>query len=225
MNIRIFVAAHKTYKMPTDTIYQPIFVGTLLHNQVPEGYISDGTGQNISKLNPNFNELTAIYWAWKNDQSDVKGLVHYRRYLSKHPSKDFSTILSRADIEKILQHDDIILPSKRHYVIESNAQHYKNAHMFNMFIMRSSYFDEYCEWLFDVLFKLKDSIDITDYDAREARVFGYLSELMLDMWIEKNSYSYREVPVQYLEAKKTFQKGLNLIARKLFPNREKKTHF
>jgi hypothetical protein len=75
MNIRIFVAAHKTYKMPTDTIYQPIFVGTLLHNQVPEGYISDGTGQNISKLNPNFNELTAIYWAWKNDQSDVKGLV------------------------------------------------------------------------------------------------------------------------------------------------------
>ena len=76
-----------------------------------------------------------------------------------------------------------------------------------------------------MLFKLKDSIDITDYDAREARVFGYLSELMLDMWIEKNSYSYREVPVQYLEAKKTFQKGLNLIARKLFPNREKKTHF
>nr|WP_236945171.1 DUF4422 domain-containing protein [Lactiplantibacillus plantarum] len=101
----------------------------------------------------------------------------------------------------------------------------RSAHMFNMFIMRSSYFDEYCEWLFDVLFKLKDSIDITDYDAREARVFGYLSELMLDMWIEKNGYSYREVPVQYLEAKKTFQKGLNLIARKLFPNREKKTHF
>ncbi|WP_269897241.1 DUF4422 domain-containing protein [Lactiplantibacillus plantarum] len=32
----------------------------------------------ISQVESNFNELTAIYWAWKNDQSDVKGLVHYR---------------------------------------------------------------------------------------------------------------------------------------------------
>lgn len=40
----------------------------------------DDEGDNISRLNPTYCELTAIYWMWRNLPPAVgKGLVHYRR--------------------------------------------------------------------------------------------------------------------------------------------------
>ena len=41
----------------------------------------DDTGDNLSSENGQYCELTAQYWAWKNDRTaNVKGLAHYRRY-------------------------------------------------------------------------------------------------------------------------------------------------
>ena len=43
--------------------------------------IPDNIGQNISEWNRSYCELTAQYWAWKNDTATWQGLFHYRRYL------------------------------------------------------------------------------------------------------------------------------------------------
>ena len=74
-----------------------------------------------------------------------------------------------------------------------------SAHMFNMMIMSKEKFDEYCKWLFDILFEIEKRIDVTQYDAYQARLFGRISELLLDVWIEKNSYRYKEVGLLYME--------------------------
>lgn len=74
----------------------------------------------------------------------------------------------------------------------------RSAHMFNMFVMRDDQARAYCEWLFDVLFELERRIDVSRYDAFHARLFGRVSEFMLDVWIRHHHLTCAEVPVVYM---------------------------
>lgn len=253
MNIKILVAAHKNYVMPQDqNLYLPIFVGKDLHPDVNHTFQGDNTGDNISVKNAHYNELTAIYWAWRNLDADAIGLVHYRRYLSLHKQKDLTSVLDQAQTESLLQDHDIILPKKRNYYIESNYSHYvhahhaepldltrkiieqdysmylnafdevmqrKSAHMFNMFIMKQQAFDEYCQWLFDILAKVEQNLDISDYNQYEARVYGFISERLLDVWLAVNEqYRTTEVNFVYMEKQNWLVKGGNFLKRMVKPN-------
>ncbi|QCQ03249.1 DUF4422 domain-containing protein [Ligilactobacillus animalis] len=91
----------------------------------------------------------------------------------------------------------------------------KKAHMFNMMIAKSEIFDAYSAWLFDILFEVEKRVDISDYSPSEARIFGYISELLLDVWIEVNQPKYCELPVAFIEGQNYLVKGANMIQRKL----------
>lgn len=56
-NIKIIVAAHKKYQMPTENIYLPLQVGAEGKDRIIE-YKADNEGENISEKNPYFCELT-----------------------------------------------------------------------------------------------------------------------------------------------------------------------
>ena len=58
-NIKIIVATHKKYKMPNDMMYLPVQVGAEKKESL--GYARDNEGENISKKNPNYCELTGLY--------------------------------------------------------------------------------------------------------------------------------------------------------------------
>lgn len=93
--------------------------------------------------------------------------------------------------------------------------HRKAAHMFNMFIMRSDYFNEYCNWLFLILFELEKRLDISNYSTFHAIVYGRVSEILLDVWLSKNGIKYAEIPVMFMEKQNWIKKGTKFITSKL----------
>lgn len=90
-----------------------------------------------------------------------------------------------------------------------------SGHRFNMFIMKEELFDAYCEWLFDILFELEKRLDISGYSDNDARVFGFVSERLIDPWIETNHINYKEVPYVFMEEQNWLMKGGNFLKRKI----------
>ncbi len=88
------------------------------------------------------------------------------------------------------------------------------GHRFNMFIMRRDLADAYCEWLFEVLGELEQRLDISGYSDYDSRVFGFVGERLLDVWIEGNEIPYIEMPVMYMEHQNWLIKGGNFLKRK-----------
>ena len=257
-SIRLVIASHKPYWMPSDPIYYPLHVGSALYPGF--GFPGDNTGDNISAKNPNYCELTGLYWAWKNLDADYIGLVHYRRHFSNgnlfRSKKD--QVISSSELEPLLQQSQIILPKPRHYWIETNYSQYAHAHhaidldttrailsekypdylptydsvmrrtyghRFNMFIMRRDYLDAYCLWLFDILFALESRLDITNYSTNDARVFGFVGERLLDVWLEKNNYAYVESPYVFLENQHWVKKGISFLQRKVYYKKNLEENF
>lgn len=241
MDVKVFVATHKKAKFPQDTnLYIPIQVGA--ENKEDLGYLKDNSGENISDKNSNYCELTALYWVWKNNRSDIVGLVHYRRYFFKKSfSKDFKNLLSKKDIEDMMKTFDIILP-KKEYISKYNLkeQWYKihnkkdleicreiikekypdyiqtfddvfNKHSFyafNMFIAKKEIINNYCKWLFDILFDIEKKVDISSYDKYNQRIFGFLSERLFNVWLTKNNQII-------IKQENVFQTDENVIKQKI----------
>jgi len=67
--------------------------------------------------------------------------------------------------------------------------------MCNMMICDKKLFDSYCEWLFGILFESEKFIDPSNRDAYRARVFGFLSERLLNIWLVKNKFKVKYVTV------------------------------
>ena len=128
--VTIIVASHREYPMPKETCYLPLQVGGALTEDT--FFLKDDQGDNISDKNPRYCELTGLYWMWKNlHDSDYMGLVHYRRFLGTGglcPPWKKRRILSEKEILELLEQKDIILPQKRHYIIENVYAHYAHTH-------------------------------------------------------------------------------------------------
>ena len=82
----------------------------------------------------------------------------------------------------------------------------------NMFIMSWNEFDEYCKWLFAILFEAEKRIDISHYDTYQKRIFGFLAERLWTVWVKQRQYSLRNLNyLVYTEAPKKVNDGI--IAR------------
>lgn len=247
-DVKIIVATHKPYWMPHDEVYVPVRVGAEGKNE-NFGFTPDNTGVNISGKNPNYCELTGLYWAWKNLKCDYLGLAHYRRHFTVlRGTSDRRDVINLDQARGLLENVDALLPKKRNYWIETNYGQYVHAHhkedldetrriieekypeyidaydktmkkttghRFNMFVMKKEMCDQYCVWLFSILFELEKRLDISKYNKNDQRVFGFVSERLLDVWLEKNGVKYKDIPYIFLEKENWITKGVNFVMRKI----------
>lgn len=93
--VKLLICYHKPAYLLKDNVMTPIHVGRAnakvrMGEENPDyqwlvnNMIGDDTGENISNKNDYYNEMTAVYWAWKNYEElgnpDYIGLMHYRRH-------------------------------------------------------------------------------------------------------------------------------------------------
>ena len=116
--IVIGIACHKPFEAPDNDLYLPIAVGAALRDTPIPGAQPDDEGDNISAKNPQYCELTAQYWLWKNVEADYYGLCHYRRFLSF--SDERFTTFTPDNREHVLV-PEINPDSKRKYHLDDEA--------------------------------------------------------------------------------------------------------
>jgi len=104
--LKIFVVYYKPAPLIKTDIFEPIQggraiadtpsrQGTFTKEQIEwlnNNMIGDDTGNNISALNRNFAELTALYWIWKNTKSPFVGMFQYRRFLSLNSNAHYPMV-------------------------------------------------------------------------------------------------------------------------------------
>ena len=219
----IYIATHKKFNNPQLQNYCPIHVGAARGDDL--GYERDDLGENISSKNPNYCELTGLYWIWKNSTDPYKGLVHYRRYFGRKSFLGKKTIYSYDVLVQLLKDgNDIILPKKEFFL--QSAKEYMDSFenffnqnkcsLFNMMFCKAEYFDQYCNWLFDILFELEGKIDLVALNNYQKRIFGFLSERLLNVWVSHNHLQVKYMNV--INTEMTIKERV-ILCRRRFTNR------
>ena len=226
--LQIYVMTHVSFDVPQDPIYHPLHVGRRLKDDL--GYPGDDTGDNISELNPYYSELTGLYWAWKNIRNtEYIGLCHYRRYfLNEHnrlmSKADFMPILEKYDViisqpvtsgqcyrdtyaeahnihdlEAVGEAITMLYPDCVPIFEEVLAD--RKLYCGNLFVTTKTLFDEYAEWLFSIFAVAEKKIDVSTYDEYHKRVYGFLSEQLIYVWVRYRNLTYYEAPIGFTQEK------------------------
>lgn len=249
-DVKILVAYHKKDHIYNSEKLVPIHCGrSVAFEKTKDGKISqeefnwllnntigDDTGDNISNLNRTLNEMTAIYWAWKNydklGNPDYIGLNHYRRYFEINYGK-LDEILSKFDFIKqkhsiskqsfydiwlnLEDRDNNFIDNSIQICKEVNPEKGRKIEKFlkgnihrgfcNMFIMKKEDFFKYCEFIFPIVLKLPQEVTY----GRQA---GYFAELLTSYYLyemSKKQKAFNTSIVSYYE-----ESGTNFIKDKIF---------
>ena len=88
----------------------------------------------------------------------------------------------------------------------------RRLYILNMFVMRREDFRSYCAWLFPLMDEFASRVDLADPHA--SRLFGFLGERLLNVWLAGKSLRIAEVPVVMLERVDWLKKGRAFLRRK-----------
>lgn len=244
-DLKIFQVFHKKPNfMTSSTWIEPLMVGNLSDSGMGSTAVLD----NINHLNEFYNELTAIYWVWRNLRYDYVGFFHYRRVLnfvfdgtwtgefgftikdSEKVRNYFSSDSQLSKLLDLLKVAPVIIPrltaskltTEGHYCKYHNIESwncfidvvtrrfpdskeslslFRSSNLqtsFNIFVMRSDIFKEYCSDLFLVINEVFNELGKLD-DPYNKRYPGFLAERFLHFWLLMRSVSYLEVPVIMFE--------------------------
>ena len=229
--VNIYVMTHKKCYPPQDNAYKVVFVGSRGKDSPENYYLRDDDGaDNISSKNHRFGELSGIYWVWKNQKlSDYVGVCHYRRFFSDAAGnilsgRDYTDILNEYDIitskeyeasgsylsyyneahnpnEQSTLREAIMKVFPEDICVYDKVMSQDKYYYGNLFATKREIFTDYCNWLFTILFECEKHLDLTGYDAYHGRVFGFLSEQLLKVYIEKKHLKVNEARIALTDEK------------------------
>lgn len=81
---------------------------------------------------------------------------------------------------------------------ETVAASNKFSH-YNMFVMPKAIYSNYCQWLFAVLYEVEKEIDISGYSIQQKRIFGYMGERLLNVYVQHQKLKCRFYPVLFVD--------------------------
>ena len=73
--------------------------------------------------------------------------------------------------------------------------------MFNMMIIDRNLLNDYCDWLFNILDDVFKQIDTTNYPVFAKRYVGRISEILFNVWLERNLGSGKIKKSEVMELK------------------------
>lgn len=232
----IYMITHKEFSQPRLKGYKSILVGAYRGHIF--GDVFDDEGENISVKNENYCELTGLYWLWRHCSDDYIGICHYRRWFSnsfrKLPVRAsfVESKLKRYDIILPFVHK-LPITVKEQYcrnsgfendlektrdVIKNICPDYlsdfdrvmerKKIYFFNMLIMGKEKYQQYCSWLFSILFEVERVVDIGQYNTYQRRIYGFLAERLLNVWVLHNHLKIYETGVINTEERWSLEKSI-----------------
>lgn len=92
------------------------------------------------------------------------------------------------------------------------------GYMFNMMILQKDLLDQYCEWLFAILFELKKRMEgnqkMQELSVFQSRFYGRVSEIIFNVWLERQletgslkKNEVKEIPVIHMDEINWAKKG------------------
>lgn len=131
--------------------------------------------------------------------------------------KKYNIVLPKKEIYKETVYEQFCISSgfpkdldKVEQIIKEQCPEYLNdykeimktnkIHQFNMMICNKELYNEYCKWLFEILFKLEEIVDLSDYNDYQKRIYGFISERLLNVWVKHNKLKVKEMKVTNIES-------------------------
>ena len=162
------------------------------------------TNKNISNILKNYDIILP-------SKSNLRVSL-YEHYKKNHVIEDMDLVLK-------------LIKRKYPEMYEESVNILNDKYMYiaNMFVMSRDLFNEYMNWLFDILFDLEKIIqkDVNKRDVYQKRVYGFLSERLETVFIlyklKVKNLKIKEVPILFHEnsLKKYLRYQIKILKRKI----------
>lgn len=219
--IKLFISTHGE---KTGWIKQgiPIEVGAI-NRQNLRYDLRDDTGNNISRDNPYWGELTGLYWIWKNYElqpDDIIGFCHYNKCL-KIDFNEVENLIGKCQKDWIARLPICIVPhdypedvvALESVLREKYVKYYEawkklynsdgsskvgalNCSSCQMFFTKRDEFYSYCQFLFSILFDVKSIVGDVDRVPYHKRYLAFLGERLLSVYLQAEAKQVQYVPIR-----------------------------
>ncbi|MCI8581804.1 MAG: DUF4422 domain-containing protein [Dorea sp.] len=180
--------------------------------------LKDNIGENLSDRNRDYCEMSAVYWAWKNNRdNDYIGLCHYRRrfvidedMINDIMAEDYGAVYTVPQLidgglrEEFVERNYYLTPEMWE-LTENAIQKLSPEYLptwkeletsyfllsYNMFIMRRDVFEGYCSWAFAILEEI-DRFYLNQGIQCNNRYLGYIAELLNTVYAMKHKETLKK---------------------------------